>query len=198
MVHQIWLIETFLCHNTTLQTLQKIEWKIKIEVYEDLCLIKKCQQYQFVIVPINLPNFMIHFVLSKSISTYLYFFDHEISNRRLSISQVMSLRGWWWCPHNKAPWELILLTALYRGSTRIFSLSLNIDPSLSPGRPGRSVYRCFPHGVWVRTETGECGETGSRWDSHGYAGTTSRDSTTTSTSQCAGVRHRVSHSRAPE
>ena len=46
-----------------------------MEVYEDLWLIKSCQWYQFVIVLINLIYFMIHFVLSKSISA-----DSQFSN----------------------------------------------------------------------------------------------------------------------
>ena len=79
---------------------QKIEWKIKMEVYEDLWLIQNCQWLQFVIVLINLINFMNHYlVLSKLISADSQFsiFDslstiYSIDTRSDVPARLMS--GW--------------------------------------------------------------------------------------------------------
>ena len=144
MVHQIWLIETFLCQNTTLQ---KIEWQIKIEVYEDLCPITKCQQYQFVIVPINLPQFLWSILFYQRASLLIRIF--LAWNHKYDIYEI-SIRG---IPGN-VPASLITTITLISVKllrTPEFSLSILILPSLVPAG------RCFPHGVWVRTETGECG-----------------------------------------
>ena len=130
MVHQIWLIETFLCQNTTLQ---KIEWQIKIEVYEDLCPITKCQQYQFVIVPINLPQFLWSILFYQRASLLIRIF--LAWNHKYDIYEI-SIRG---IPGN-VPASLITTITLISVKllwTPEFSLSILIRPSLVPGREGR-------------------------------------------------------------
>ena len=112
----------------------------------------------------KLPNFMIHFALSKSISPDSYFSLMKsliIFIGDIPVTMIIILT------QNPPSWSSQLFWTLDTAHV----LVINIDPAVteSPGSPGRcAVYRCFPHGVWVRTETGECGETGSRWDSHGY------------------------------
>ena len=144
MVHQIWLIETFLCHNNTTKDWMKDKdrslWRFMSDQKMPTVSICNCS-HKFV-------QFYDPFCsIKEHLYWFVFFLYHEIRNTIWEISQVMSL---WHYPLRADP-------------TNCSGLWLSLLLIRHWAREGRGgVYRCLPHGVWVRTETGEW--SGVWWD----------------------------------